>query len=447
MTAVVRVDKSWNGKPSGCDPYTVEFSLSPINGDMQIVINAPFFNEPAPPFPRGKVEGLHMYEVVEVFISGFPYTNDVTETPYLEIQVGPHGHYFLAFFMREADWVNQDTSLDFLSPPAIDITHSTKRWHATISIPSYYLPEPQCGDNFAVEWKTNVCAIHGPPGEKQFLSSNRLPGSEPNFHQLASFKPIQLYETLEIRATVDRTKSIVHDKLSLTPPKGGSAFNLTGSSAPAPPPFNVTEELRRAVLEESLLAVEGRMSGSAAGGKENRRMSAIAEEDPSRASDMSQVQSHVASGPAVPPPPPPVPVEQVARQIREKLLRSDIHSSALSDLDEACQRHLLQGEFVIFHSVVWKRRGLSFKKRRLIVTSKPRLLYVTVQGEFKGQITWSMTKRLNIVKRNDKKFDVISPDGGTYHFSDSVIGSTLWIEVLENIMQAQKQYLVASRQA
>lgn len=436
MTTVVKVDKTWNGKSLPASSlYSVEYTLSPVNGDMQIVVDAPFFNDPAPPFPVGKVEGLHDYEVVEVFVSGFPYTDDFTEIPYIEIQIGPHGHYFLAFFMREADWANQDTSLDFLTPPIVDITYTTKRWHATISVPSYYLPEPQCCDNFAVEWRTNVCAIHGRAGDRHFLSANRLPGNEPNFHQLAYFAPIQLFETIEIRSTIDRSKSIVYDKLSLTPTKG-----LKGNTA-APPVLNVTEELRRAVLEESLLAVENQLASSANAnnGKDNRRMSAIVEEDEGVANDG-------AAAVLPPPPPPAATVEQIARQIREKLLRSDIDQSAISDLNENGQRHLLQGEFVILHSLVWKRRGLSFKKRRLILTSKPRLLYLTPQGDFKGQVLWSMTKRLTILKRNDQKFDVTPVEGTrTYHFSDSVIGSKIWIEVLENIMQAQKQYLVASR--
>lgn len=455
MASTVKVDHTWNGRQTA-HSYEVDFSLSASNGDMEIVINAPFHDDPPPPVSRGKLEGLHDFEVVEIFISGFPFGNDVADTPYLEIQVGPHGHYFLAFFMREADWVNQDTTLDFLMPPVINISHSTKRWHATLSIPSYYLPEPRCGDNFEVEWRANVCAIHGPANNREYLSAHRLPGNQPNFHQLACFAPVQLFETLEIRSTVDRTKSIVNDKLSLTPPKvGGVAGGGFGTSSPA---FNVTEELRRAVLEESLLAVENQHATQAqhqaTPNHHNRPMSIIAEED----MDGTESFTTAVTGLPVPPPamlaaaqsPPPatppavVTIEQIARQLREKLLKR----ITSEDLDEACRRHLLQDEFVVLHSIVWKRRGLSYKKRRLILTSKPRLFYVNLSGEFKGLIPWSLTKRLQVVKRSDQKFDVTPSEvSRSYHFSDKALGADIWVETLTAIIQGQKQYLLASRTA
>jgi hypothetical protein len=46
----------------------------------------------------------------------------------------------------------------------------------------------------------------------------------------------------------------------------------------------------------------------------------------------------------------------------------------------------------VLHAVVSKRKGLSIKSRMLVLTSKARLLYFDMQGDYKGAVPWSVTK-------------------------------------------------------
>lgn len=349
MKKKLAITKTWNGQQTSTAPYQVSFSISPQTGDVQIKVDAPFHNDPPPTAPPGKLEGLHNHEVVEIFVSGYPSSYH-EECPYLEIQVGPHGHYYLAFFLQEQDFDNVDTSIDFENKPKVTIDHSTMRWQTEISIPSFLLPEPMCGEDLSVCWRVNVTAIHGAGSNREYLSYCQLPGDRPNFHQLEFFQEIQLFETLEIRETIDRTISIVSEKMKggKTPPRPGQAPDTV---------FDLTAQLKQAVLDEEQEVV--RDSGSA-------KMDAVS-------------------------------VETIARQIRDRLLTSNIPSNLL-ELEEKYQRQIQSNEFVILHDTLWKRKSLSYRRRKLILTSMPRLFYLDSRGDYKGQVPWTMTKRLTLTK-------------------------------------------------
>jgi hypothetical protein len=68
------------------------------------------------------------------------------------------------------------------------------------------------------------------------------------------------------------------------------------------------------------------------------------------------------------------------------------------ELEEKYSRHIQTDEFVVLHEYLWKRKGYSYKKRKLILTSKPRLIYFDGSGVYKGFIQWSLTKRLLLEK-------------------------------------------------
>lgn len=91
MSASICFKNLWDGvAPSRPLPYLVDFSFSG-NGDLEVIVSAPYFDDPAPPYAPGRMEGLYEYELVEIFISGLPTSvgSDFSNTPYLEIHVGP----------------------------------------------------------------------------------------------------------------------------------------------------------------------------------------------------------------------------------------------------------------------------------------------------------------------------------------------------------------------
>lgn len=349
MSETLTIAKTWDGVKSTSPDYFVTISISSSTGDVQVNIDAPYFNDPKPPSPPGKIDDLFNYEVVEVFFSSYP-SGFVQDTPYLELEVGPHGHYFMSFFFREGDWQTQDNSIELDVPPKIMINKATKRWTCEVLIPPFYLPEPLCGDDLSVSWRVNCFAIHGVDEDRNYLACYPVPGPSPNFHQLSSFQPICLMETMETRTKVDRSLSIANDKSRQQPGGGGGGQTLT-------------DHLRSLVSDQ--------------------------EQNKNTVFQFKSLNEELHQEPLT--------VNEVALQLRDQILKSPTPSHLL-ELEEQFQLHLLKDEFVILHDTVWKRRGLSYKKRKLILTNQPRLFYLTTAGVYKGLIPWTMTKRIRIKK-------------------------------------------------
>lgn len=207
--------KTWDGRPTTTSPYKISFVINAITGDIVLTIDAPYFNDPRPPGEPGKCLKLYNFEVVEIFIAAYPNDDDTQAqySPYLEVQIGPHGHYNLVFFLQEADFGNMDTSIELDRPPTAQINPKTGRWTAEIAIPSFFLPEPVCGDDLSITWMMNAYAMHGVGEEREHIAYSAVPGSKPNFHQLRYFCPLVLFETLETRMTIDRSNSMASEKI------------------------------------------------------------------------------------------------------------------------------------------------------------------------------------------------------------------------------------------
>jgi hypothetical protein len=334
--SILSFSNLWNGEPTSIPPYIISLNISTKTGDVLIHVDAPFMDDVPPEAAPGRLENLYEYEVVELFVSG---THSDSNSPYLEIQVGPHGHYMLIFFMKEADWANQDPTLDLDQPPKIVIDHAAKRWSAEVIVPSYLLPEPECGADLSVSWNVNAFAAFDSGEKRQLLACYPVPGDVPNFHQLKYMKPIKLHETDEVRGLVDRGRiSIVNDKM----------HRLTLAD-------DQPEAWRKSDKE-----------------------------DLSDAEDAKGAEEVLVG------------TVEVAAALRDKIAQM-ASSPALLVLEEKFFRHVQteHGEFAILHSKVWKRKGISFKRRTLILTSKPRLFYLDGDGRYKGNIPWTMMQRIH----------------------------------------------------
>lgn len=340
--ATLSFSKYWDGQPSNLSPYFVKFRISAESGDVLVYLDAPFHDDPAPFAPKGRLESLYEHEVVEIFLSNF---RSDANSPYLEIQLGPHGHYMLVFFMKEADWKNQDPTLDLDVAPKFSIDREAGRWAVELAIPAHFMPEPECGVDLSVTWSVNACAAYGVGEERAYLSCYPLPGDQPNFHQLACLRPLRLFETGG--PVLDRRMiSIVHEKR-----------------------LNTIAETDYRTSDESC------------------KQPALVSKSRSADTNEEAEDAEVAL----------VTVGDAALLLRDKLART---VPAMGVLEERFLFHIQSdnGEFVVLHSKVWKRKGLSYKKRTLILTNKPRLFYLNAQGQYKGAVPWTMAQRIKVRK-------------------------------------------------
>eukprot|EP00818_Percolomonas_sp_WS_P002271 CAMPEP_0117450900 /NCGR_PEP_ID=MMETSP0759-20121206/8718_1 /TAXON_ID=63605 /ORGANISM="Percolomonas cosmopolitus, Strain WS" /LENGTH=516 /DNA_ID=CAMNT_0005243459 /DNA_START=471 /DNA_END=2021 /DNA_ORIENTATION=+ len=87
---------------------------------------------------------------------------------------------------------------------------------------------------------------------------------------------------------------------------------------------------------------------------------------------------------------------------------------------------LLKGEVIIHTSQIVKRRRLSAKKRQLILTDHPRLLYIdTTKNVIKGSIPF--TEELRVERRSPRFFNIRTP-GRTYVLECVQKGAEDWVK-------------------
>ncbi|XP_055912054.1 3-phosphoinositide-dependent protein kinase 1 isoform X2 [Eupeodes corollae] len=125
-------------------------------------------------------------------------------------------------------------------------------------------------------------------------------------------------------------------------------------------------------------------------------------------------------------------------EIERKTVRKNIFD--LSDIEK--QKRLEQqksdkwhpfakGEVILKKGFVNKRKGLFARRRMLLLTTGPRLIYIDpVQMIEKGEIPWS--SELTVEPKNFKIFFVHTPDR-TYYLDDPEGYSLEWVNAIENV--------------
>eukprot|EP00602_Paraphysomonas_sp_CaronLab_P002619 CAMPEP_0185019768 /NCGR_PEP_ID=MMETSP1103-20130426/2351_1 /TAXON_ID=36769 /ORGANISM="Paraphysomonas bandaiensis, Strain Caron Lab Isolate" /LENGTH=471 /DNA_ID=CAMNT_0027550241 /DNA_START=367 /DNA_END=1779 /DNA_ORIENTATION=+ len=89
---------------------------------------------------------------------------------------------------------------------------------------------------------------------------------------------------------------------------------------------------------------------------------------------------------------------------------------------------LQDNEEQVFAGLIWKRKGLFSKHRMMILTDRPRLIYIDpATMVLKGEIPWDTQHPVKCNALSAHAFDILSTlTGRVYHITDSDAGSQIW---------------------
>jgi len=167
------IDKTWDGQAARGDEIA-RVTLRRRGGGVEILVDAPFHDDPPPPAAPGPTDRLWEFEVVEVFIAGA----NAMPPRYTEIELSPFGHHLVLRFVGVRNPVDRALQLAFTAE------RHAGRWSGRAVVPARYLP--------AQPWTANAFAIHGPRGSRRFLAAHPLPGAAPDFHQPERFPALPI---------------------------------------------------------------------------------------------------------------------------------------------------------------------------------------------------------------------------------------------------------------
>ena len=166
----IRIEAEWNGTAISARHWITVHLLDKAD-HLEIRVSAPYYGSPqAPSTPVGPTDQLWEHEVVEIFIYG-------ENEHYLEIELAPSGHHLVLQLRGIRNVIASKLPLDFTA------TIHGDRWTGTARVNKDHLPNSPR--------RLNATAIHGSKDARKYLSWNRLPGNEPDFHQPGSSRPLQ----------------------------------------------------------------------------------------------------------------------------------------------------------------------------------------------------------------------------------------------------------------
>jgi hypothetical protein len=160
----------WRGRPIP-QHETVRLDLALGDEALTVEIVAPLHGDPKPAAPIGSCDGLWNHEVIELFLLG-------DDDRYLEIELGPWGHYLVLELAGRRQVVASGRAIDFRAQ------RGQAGWTGRAVIPADLIPEPI--------GLGNAYAIHGRAGARHYRALHPVPGEEPDFHRLECFGPIGL---------------------------------------------------------------------------------------------------------------------------------------------------------------------------------------------------------------------------------------------------------------
>jgi len=163
------IHRSWNGEPCEVkERANIRLQRAP-DGSIRVCTEAPFHGDPPPTGQPGPTWALWEYEVVELFLLG-------DHERYLELEIGPHGHY-LALLLEGRRTIKQK-----LLPLDVSVRRQDGLWTAETKIPASFVPTGAL--------RGNAYAIHGEGDQRRYLAWIPVPGEAPDFHRLDCFVPV-----------------------------------------------------------------------------------------------------------------------------------------------------------------------------------------------------------------------------------------------------------------
>jgi hypothetical protein len=165
---------------------------------LLISVKAPYYNNTGPDVEPGYADALWNYEVVEVFLLG-------PNEKYLEIELGPKGHYLTYFLEGIRNMTNNSLPITYTA----EINEDESAWSGSALIPIEYLPEGVNSFNAYAIHNLDVTAENGEEGDRRYMALFPVNATDeatgPDFHRLEYFQPIDL--SAIIQAVEDASKN------------------------------------------------------------------------------------------------------------------------------------------------------------------------------------------------------------------------------------------------
>lgn len=159
------IQRTWDGRRAAASER-VRVTVVRAPAGLVATVDAPFHDDPAPALPPGRADRLWEHEVVELFLVGH-------DGRYLELEVGPHGHWLALTLSAPRVVEADDHRLE------VAVRRAGGRWRATVLVPDAIVP-PR-----VVRW--NAFAIHGTKDGRRWLAAAPTGGDRPDFHRPDAF--------------------------------------------------------------------------------------------------------------------------------------------------------------------------------------------------------------------------------------------------------------------
>ena len=191
------IERTWDGETVEV-AARVDCTLRHDGETLVWTIDAPWHGDPPPtdghgrPATVGSTPKLWEHEVVELMLLG-------DDDRYMELEVGPYGHYLALQLAGVRNVVAQGMALDVQAQPLPDgdVGPDGARWRATVTLPLALLP--------AGRLRLNAFAIAGDGPARRYLALFPALGERPDFHVL------DVFEDLATLVLVQRLRAALGD--------------------------------------------------------------------------------------------------------------------------------------------------------------------------------------------------------------------------------------------